>query len=180
MGRDTPPKKKILLALTVAVGAIALLEGASRLLVRAVPNAGFDHNLRLLSAVGIPALSEILEPDPALFWRLRPNLDRHVVAGTIPGGKGVRFAASTDAERCRRGASTGPVSRLALFLGDSCTFGIGVEDEEAFPALLEKRIPGLVAINGGVPGYTAFQGRRRLETLQLPRRPHRAGNSFGF
>jgi lysophospholipase L1-like esterase len=180
MARETPSGRKLLLALSVAIGAIALLEGASRLLVRVVPNAGFDHNRRLLSAVGIPGLTEVLEPDPVLFWKLRSNLDHHLVAGTIPGGKGVRFATSTDGEHCRRGASTGPVNRLAVFLGDSCTFGIGVEDEEAFPALLEKRIPGLVAINAGVPGYTAFQGRRRLETLQLPRAPDVVVIAFGF
>ena len=39
-----------------------------------------------------------------------------------------------------------------LFLGDSFTYGTGVNDAEAFPALVEGAIPGAKAWNAGNPG----------------------------
>jgi hypothetical protein len=44
------------------------------------------------------------------------------------------------------------VTRI-LVLGDSFVFGFGVEDDEAFPALLEHRRPDWEVINLGVSGY---------------------------
>ncbi|MGH0030603.1 MAG: SGNH/GDSL hydrolase family protein [Myxococcota bacterium] len=50
-----------------------------------------------------------------------------------------------------------PGERRLLFLGDSFTFGLGVEAEEAFPrrveALLGAGPPPLRVVNAGVPGY---------------------------
>ena len=51
-----------------------------------------------------------------------------------------------------------------LVIGDSHVFGYGVEQEEAFPALLEQELnkyPGkqkIEIINCGVPGWDGFQG----------------------
>ena len=58
-----------------------------------------------------------------------------------------------------------------LFLGDSCTFGIPVNDNEAFPALVQQKMEGIQSINAGVPGYSAFQGRLFLEGTDSAFRP---------
>ncbi|MEO7426019.1 MAG: arylesterase [Fibrobacteria bacterium] len=54
-----------------------------------------------------------------------------------------------------------------LILGDSLTEGLGVEKEEAFPALLDAKLkkwrPGLQVINGGSSGSTSASGLRRLK-----------------
>jgi acyl-CoA thioesterase-1 len=56
-----------------------------------------------------------------------------------------------------------------LILGDSLTAGYGVDPEQAYPALLQKKIdadePGFTVINGGVSGDTSAGGLRRLGWL---------------
>jgi acyl-CoA thioesterase-1 len=61
-----------------------------------------------------------------------------------------------------------------MFVGTSLTAGLGVSPEEAYPALVEKRIeqarlPYRV-VNAGVSGETSAAARRRLDWL-LDRRP---------
>ncbi|MEO6096299.1 MAG: arylesterase [Fibrobacteria bacterium] len=54
-----------------------------------------------------------------------------------------------------------------LILGDSLTEGLGVEKEDAFPALLDGRLrkwkDGYAVINGGSSGSTSASGVRRLK-----------------
>ncbi len=59
--------------------------------------------------------------------------------------------------------------RTILFLGDSITAGLGVEQEQAYPALIqekiyEKNLPFEV-INAGVSGDTSAGGLARLDWL---------------
>lgn len=55
-------------------------------------------------------------------------------------------------------------SKTLLVLGDSLTKGYGVLEEEAFPALVGKRLK-LKVVNGGVSGDTSAGGLRRLPWL---------------
>lgn len=55
-----------------------------------------------------------------------------------------------------------------LFLGDSLTEGLGVEKDDAFPALVDAKLkawkPGCCAVlNGGASGSTSASGVRRLQ-----------------
>lgn len=54
-----------------------------------------------------------------------------------------------------------------LFFGDSLTAGLGVEEEETFPALIQRRIDSLrlpyTVINAGLSGETTAGGRNRIE-----------------
>ncbi len=45
-----------------------------------------------------------------------------------------------------------PDEPLVPFLGDSMLFGVGVADEEAYPSLLCRRVPGYCFLNLGIPG----------------------------
>jgi lysophospholipase L1-like esterase len=56
-------------------------------------------------------------------------------------------------------------------LGDSVTFGYGVEDGEAWPALLAQAFPQLHVINLGLIGASPEQYVRVYETFGLPLRP---------
>ncbi|MEQ1917714.1 MAG: SGNH/GDSL hydrolase family protein [Elusimicrobiota bacterium] len=61
----------------------------------------------------------------------------------------------------------GPDSEQAdvLFLGDSCTFGVGVAEAEAFPGLISAK--GVTAANAGVPGYNTTAALARLKSKDL-------------
>ena len=63
-----------------------------------------------------------------------------------------------------------------LFFGDSLTAGLGVEPDEAFPALIGTRIDSLhlpyAVVNAGLSGETSAGGRSRLKWV-LSRQPVR-------
>lgn len=55
---------------------------------------------------------------------------------------------------------------VVLFIGTSLTAGLGVEQEQAFPALVQRKLDSagiaLEALNGGVSGETSAAALRRL------------------
>lgn len=108
----------------------------------------------------------IYRADPELGWTLLPDYrgahmehDAEVPVTTNPDGwRGPPWDAA------RAGAAL-----RVLALGDSCTLGRGVKDDETWPALLEARLraKGLDAAvwNGGVPGYDTVAEARLLRRL---------------
>jgi len=56
--------------------------------------------------------------------------------------------------------------KTILFFGNSLTAGYGVTPDEAFPALIQKRIDSLhlpyKAVNAGISGETSADGRNRI------------------
>ncbi|RPJ59230.1 MAG: SGNH/GDSL hydrolase family protein, partial [Acidobacteria bacterium] len=174
-----PAWKKALFSAVTLVLALALLEGAARLVTSAAPNLRWESHRRLLDATGFPRLNEILVPEPALFWTLRPNLERYAVSGRLAASSELQFTVSTDASGNRRLPAPSAGRPLVAFLGDSCTFGVGVEGNQVFPALLQQQLD-VGAVNLGVPGYTAYQGHRRLATYPFPTAPRIVVVSFGF
>ena len=61
-----------------------------------------------------------------------------------------------------------------LFFGDSITAGLGVEPDEAYPALIEQRVDSLhlpyTVVNAGLSGETTAGGRSRINWV-LSRQP---------
>jgi len=59
--------------------------------------------------------------------------------------------------------------KTILFFGDSLTAGLGVQPEEAFPALIAKKIRALQlpfeVVNAGLSGETSAGGVRRIDWL---------------
>jgi lysophospholipase L1-like esterase len=117
-----------------------------------------------------PGTEHFFEPDPKLFWRMKANLKNVQASERLPHAE-YRFSVSTDAQGRRAKPQPKFVRHRVLFLGDSCTFGIPVNDDESFPALVQERMEGVESINAGVPGYSAFQGRLALEGLGPSFRP---------
>lgn len=69
-----------------------------------------------------------------------------------------------------RGADAAPASRPAIVvLGDSLSAGYGVDPDQAYPALLQKKIDAaglnFTLVNAGVSGDTSAGGLRRLNWL---------------
>ncbi len=88
--------------------------------------------------------------DPEIGWVARPDLSLPDLFGP---GIGVR----TNAQGFRRGEDTEktvPPNRIRVVAsGDSFTFGYGVSNEEAWPAVLERSNPRLEVVNLGMSGY---------------------------
>ena len=93
----------------------------------------------------------LYEGDPGHFWQLRPDLDievEHKEESWV-------FSVQTSAEGLRDEGIPG--SPWILALGDSTTFGWGVEAEETWPEQLEDRL-SMPVVNAGVPGHSTHQG----------------------
>ena len=183
--RNPPPRRilvrrKVLFSAVTVFLCLALLEGGARLFVHVAPNSRWQFHSQLVDTLGFPALNEVLVPDPDLFWTARPNLDHLRLEGHIIASAELRFSVSTDANGCRQMPRPARVQRRIAFLGDSCTFGVGVDDEQTFAAVLQQRLPGVQCLNLGVPGYTAYQGRLRLERFPFDAPPDAVVIAFGF
>jgi hypothetical protein len=89
-------------------------------------------------------------PHPALYWELLPNVDR---------GDTTYFGDVINSDGLRMRRDLGPKDgrlRVACF-GDSCTYGLGLPVDDAWPTIM-GRDPALDVINAGVPGYSSYQG----------------------
>ena len=95
---------------------------------------------------------------------------------------GLALAACRGGDRAAASASPGPTATVTtpapiatddrpvvLFLGTSLTAGLGVDPEDAFPALVQRKIDGAGlryrVVNAGVSGETSAGARRRLGWL---------------
>lgn len=78
-------------------------------------------------------------------------------------------AAPAAAPALRPAAPAQSSEPLVVFLGDSLTAGLGLAEDEAYPALLERRLDGggspVRVINAGVSGDTTAGGLARLDWL---------------
>jgi lysophospholipase L1-like esterase len=101
---------------------------------------------------GQPVRVRLFEPDPELFWKPIPGTGYTNAAG---------FRGRADVSREK------PPGTLRIgYLGDSCTF-LG---DPLYPDLvtqeLSRRLGRKVeAVNAAVPGYTSYQGARRVDQL---------------
>lgn len=129
-------------------------------LAKAATSAGITLGLfaaaeGLLAVLGLPDPG-LFAGDPAFHWTLAPNLDREV---SFPE-EGTRFQVRTSPD----GYRDDPLPQGGLWIaamGCSTTFGWGVAEHEAWPALLEQAL-GIPVLNGGVPGYSTHQALRSM------------------
>ena len=138
----------------------------------------------LINVGGLSALNETMEFDPDLFWRLKQDLDRFPVAG-FNGRYRIDFHVTTNHRHLRTGPIPDHKQRIrVLALGDSCSFGVGVEDDETWPSQLEASLAAMdydvQVINAGVPGYTAYQGASFLQKNVAELQPDVVICCFGF
>lgn len=116
---------------------------------------------------------EIYQPDPLLFWKLKPNqdcytkVDRKPVHVNSHGTRGPEFQAAKPANTIR-----------ILSLGDSKTFGWGLTEAESYSGLIEKMLQQHVGggkkvevINAGVNAWSYAQMRTYLREIALKYQP---------
>lgn len=108
------------------------------------------------SVTGTPRIG-IWRADPTFGWVHIPDSSgRH----RKPLAYDVTYTIDARGHRVTDGAYDRP---KVLILGDSLTFGQGVEDSEPYPAILQGQFPGYKVINGGVSAWGTTQSLLQLE-----------------
>ena len=168
----------------VAVLVLVILEGGARLLSWLDSKAG-GGGTAPIQAHNMAELDRVHTEDPYCFWVLKPNLDRMHIAGRC-WDRDVDFLLSTNADGLRNPPLAPDGARVRiLVLGDSITFGLGVNNDETWPAQLERvlnRTAGPATyevLNAGISGYSAFQGLRYLDKYGLRFHPSAVVACFG-
>lgn len=156
-------RRKLLYATIATLCFLVALEGIARLVVVNSPNARWNHHRRLIVSVGFPTLNDILEADAETFWRLKPNVEQKHLEGNIADSGPLSFVVTTNEHGCRAMPSVSHRNKSVLFLGDSCTFGVGVDGHQTFAERLQTSLPEVQCVNAGVPGYSAYQGKLHLQ-----------------
>jgi len=158
-------KKTLLLILSIPLFVVF-----TEILFTIIPVDTFFQNRFFLvnRALDYP---EVFKKDRQLFWRLRPSqkISSRFFEGkeyniNSYGLRGDEIPDKTDRTRI-------------VAMGNSCTFGWGVRNDQAYINKLgdlinsDSALPPVEIINGAVPGYSSFQGRRFFITDILPLEP---------
>lgn len=115
---------------------------------------------------------------PILGWSGRPGFSERMTE-VLPGPDGrlvpvldYRVTMNARGDRSTREyADRAPAgTRRVVVVGDSYTFGVGVDDDQTFCARLERKT-GAEVVNLGMPGYSVAQMHLRMVMDGLPRRP---------
>ncbi|MFM1919636.1 MAG: hypothetical protein RLZZ303_1270 [Candidatus Hydrogenedentota bacterium] len=179
------------LALGIAC-AFLLLEGGARFLSS---RSGVERPspIQVLPAQGLPVpapafaanegdINAIHDPDPWVWWRVKPNLDNFRVR--ILWNEAHSFTLSTDAQGFRRNGDEAMGDRPILVVGDSTAFGVGVDDADTWPArlhaLLRAKGEPAAVVNAGVPGHGTVQAVRMAEIYGMPLKPRMVILCAGF
>ena len=143
------------LAVAATLVFFGLLEIALRLSGRVPTQA-----LRSPDLVTLDSIPGLFEPGQEFVDRIIADLPYQVTINAL----GTRGGAIEQPKR------TGSIRVLCL--GDSYTFGAQVDDDEAFPAVLDRLLqavpaPGASAINAGASGFTITDELAYLQTKGL-------------
>jgi lysophospholipase L1-like esterase len=145
---------RIVTSVLPALGMLALAEVTVRVGEWARP---------ALTSVPLPGERKLFMQDPDLFWSPRPGIDLEY--------EGAHVRTNSLGLRSREiGAKREGEVRI-LSLGESSTFGVGVEGDETYSAVLEDLLNAESAgsggvhrvVNAGVPAYSSFQSLKYLE-----------------
>jgi lysophospholipase L1-like esterase len=126
---------------------------------------------------------DVIVNDPVLFWRLTPEKrlpdDHPQIFGLISNRDGLR-----EDHEIPRKKPEGEIR--ILFLGDSCTFGFGLDYRDTYVEKIENRLREaypdvkIECINAGVSGYTLAQGWAYLEMDGIQYEPDLIFSAFGW
>ena len=198
MSKEVSLKAKVGLVVFGLVLGLAGIEAGLRILEWQNAGKEFDNVDDLRRAMLRPDISDqeqsgsvplkaIIQPHPddSVIYDLKPNVDvTFQKVKTTTNSCGMR-----DLERSL--SKPHNTYRIAL-LGDSFTFGWGVELKDSFAQVLERLLneysdgsPAFEVLNFGVPGYSTFQEVETFKRLALDFNPdavlvYFVENDFGY
>jgi len=183
---DTPPDEPqrigrgtgaLLLATTSVIATLALLlvaELAARIAlsarVAAPSEIAGDTVSRTLAHLAVNPAPVVEDPD--LLWSNDPGARRTQPVNPRPFGLEPVWTAEINSEGFRgaeRAAGLSGAPYRILCVGDSITFGFGVEQDASWPEQLARRLAerypqrSFEVINAGVPGWSWLQGLRFVQ-----------------
>ena len=110
---------------------------------------GIEATLRLTGLVTVkPNPPKIFQQSAIsdISYELKPNIAEHAYRSTV-----------TTNSLGFRSAEVDPAKPIVAFLGDSITFGYGLEDAETITSRIQSELPGWNILNTGAPGYNLIQ-----------------------
>jgi lysophospholipase L1-like esterase len=147
--------------LALAGKLLLILVIAEITLTLAVAARKAQRNLRDRANATHPHGDVVWEKDDYLRGRILPN-QKQVTAGTsLASFNSLGF----------RGGEPRPGLPRVVCLGDSVTFGYGVSDGEAYPAVLARTFPDADVINAGMPRWNSCDLMDLYVTRVIPLRP---------
>ena len=123
---------------------------------------------------------EIYQKDADLFWRFRPDFDTKSEQFSY-----LSYHINSTGMRGEDVADKGDAYRI-LALGNSCTFGWGIEYGSTYCCQLQKILSAkypskkIEVINAGVPGYSSHQGKIYFANELLALKPDMVLIMFGW
>jgi hypothetical protein len=156
---------RILLAALAVAAMLGAIEVSARLL-------GLQNGLS-------PIMTErdCMQRSALLGFELRPNCE-------VVRGKGITYRVNS--QGLRSPELYGDTTPRILALGDSCTWGWGVKQDESYPSVLQRaldtryRARRYEVINAGRPAWTSHQGRVWLAEHGIAFGPAIVILGFGF
>lgn len=154
------------------IGVLFVLEAGARLLD--LPSRPFV----------VPTAANCLQRSRTLGMRLAPNCSATWSDPALSGKDSTMFHTNALGLRDREVEDDGAARILAL--GDSCTWGWEVSQDEAYPQELQRLLDEHYGarryrvINAGVPGYTTYQGLTFLRDAGLELHPTIVIIGFAF
>ncbi len=155
MAAPSKLRRRAVLVLLSSVLSFAVGETAFRqLLVHRFKkaNAAFEHELWRI------------EPGTRHLYGLHPGVQRDNRVGNEDDGWAWSYSIDGDGDRRVPGSPDPEAAETrVLVLGDSYTFGWGLDDQDTLPSLLQARLESsktlgqAAVINGGVPGFNTMQ-----------------------
>ncbi|MBC7817524.1 MAG: hypothetical protein IAG10_11585 [Planctomycetaceae bacterium] len=197
--------KRCVFAVVPVIVLLMLVEFAVRCFVSESTVAKrFEQIEQIIVFLGNEPGQSLFDPDPACFWRLKPNVVAPVERGNWWGG----VMSNSQRMRSREVSVSEVRDRLrVLCMGDSTTFAFGVDFADAWPNQLQEMldqesvprrlglrpdqtnvgsqtardgVPSCVEVlNAGIPGHTSYQGRERLAADLAKWHPHLTVITFG-
>lgn len=132
----------------------------------------------------LPTQTNCLQRSSTLGMEFRPQCSATWSESLLTGDKQTSFTTNKLGLRDAELEDDGAVRILAI--GDSCTWGWQVEQDEAYPQVLQRLLNEAGGarryrvINAGTPGYTSYQGLLFLRDRGLPLKPDVVVIGYGF
>src|SRR6266850_1022453 len=146
------PRRAIALNLLLACASLLFTAAVAEIALRVFPPPSLDKR-KILTEVGRMVPPYLMLPDAEIGWVLAPSFKG------VGRGPGWSVTIATDSLGLRdREYDLDDVAARIVVIGDSYTFGFGVEAEETFPKVAERELmrtslAGVEVVNAGVNGY---------------------------